>query len=108
MAELTVQEITRDGLTPSMENAASEGDSFNNNGRTFLWIKDTGTTAPTVTIEIQETVDGQGVTDPTVAVGSGEERLIGPFPTSIYNDDDDLVQVSYDDETDVEVAAIRF
>jgi hypothetical protein len=107
MAELTVQQIDRDGLEPSLASAASGGDTFDNDGRTFLWVKDTGTTAPTVTIAIQKTVDGQSVTGRTVAVESGEERLIGPFPPTEYNNSDDEVEISYDDETDVTVAAVR-
>ncbi|MFP4647286.1 MAG: hypothetical protein ACLFN4_06670 [Candidatus Acetothermia bacterium] len=111
MAELTVQEMDMSGLDPSFDGADSEGDKFRNDGKTFLYVKDTGTTAPDVTLKIQKTIDVGGVTlsitDPTVSVESGGEQLIGPFPLDWLNDADKFVNVEYDDETDVDVAAIK-
>jgi hypothetical protein len=106
MAELTVQNVTRAGLEPSYDSAASGGDEFDNDGKTFLHVVNT-TTACVVTIDIAKTVDGQAVTDPTVTVPENEDRMIGPFPPNIYNDADGHVNVSYDDESNVTVAALR-
>jgi hypothetical protein len=106
MAELTVQDITRSGLEAAYVAAAAGGDEFDNDGRTFLHVKN-GLVDCTITIDVAKTVDGQAVVDPTVTCTASEERMIGPFPPSIYNDGDGHVNVSYDDESNVTVAAIR-
>jgi hypothetical protein len=106
MTELTVQNVTRAGLEAAYDAAASGGDEFDNDGKTMLHVKN-GATACVVTIDIAKTVDGQAVTDPTVTVPESEDRFIGPFPPSIYNDADGHVNVSYDDESNVTVAALR-
>jgi len=105
MAAITVQQITIDGLEPAAEVAASElGDTMVNNGRTYLKVTDTGTTAPVVTIASQVACS-QGLThDYTVTVQSGEYRLIGPFPQDQFNLDGSVV-ITYDDHTDVTVTA---
>ena len=104
MATLTVQQISTSGLEAAAAAAAgASGDEFVNNGKTFILVTDTGTTAPTVTVASQVECS-QGVThDATIAVESGEARYIGPFPTDRYNDADGKVQVTYSSETDVTI-----
>lgn len=106
MAELTVQDISRSGLEAAYVAAGAGGDEFDNDGKTFLHVKN-GLVDVTCTFDITKTVDGQAVTDITVTCTASEERMIGPFPPSIYNDSDGHVNVSYDDESNVTVAAIR-
>ena len=107
MATLTVQTISRTGLEPSYAAAAAGGDEFANTGDEFLHIKNGDASSHTVTIETPGNVDGLAVADRAVAVGAGEERMIGPFPTSVYNDSGDLVQLTYDAVTAVTVAIVK-
>lgn len=109
MADLSVQTITRSGLGPSMSAASAGGDRAPNDGRTtFLFIKNANVSvARTVTLDIQQTLDGQPVTDPTVQVPASGERMIGPFPKTVYDDVDDMVNVSYDSEADLTIAALK-
>ena len=44
--------------------------------------------------------------DKTITIPAGERHLIGPFPTTVYNDGDAKVALAYEDHTDIEVAII--
>lgn len=106
MAEITVQQISLSGLSESAGTAATAaGDTVLNNGRTYIEVVDGATTSPTVTIASQ--VDcNQGYThDVVVAIPSGETRLIGPFPPNRFNNANGQIEVTYDDDTSVTIAA---
>lgn len=108
MATLTVNTITRDGVLYAVVAAAAAGDQFANDGRTFLAVYNAhGSASRTVSIDIQQDVDDQDPPDREVAVAAGETRLIGPFPTGIYNDANGRVQITYDNEADVYVGAFK-
>ncbi|HRF46994.1 MAG TPA: hypothetical protein PLC98_05145 [Anaerolineales bacterium] len=107
MATLTVQEVARTGLAPSYVAAAGGGDAIPNDGRTMLHIKNGGGSSITLTVVTQATVLGNAVADDAIAVPNGGERMVGPFPPSIYNDVNQLVQLTYSGVTTVTVAAIR-
>ncbi len=108
MAELTVQQVSRTGLEATYAAATPIllTDEFNNDGRTFFHVKN-GAIDCVITVAVAKTVDGMAVTPRTVTCTANEERFIGPFPTDIYNDADGHVNVTYDDVTNVTVAAIR-
>lgn len=106
MATLTVQTTDRDGAEAALAAAASGGDEFANTGQELLLVNN-GSGAPiTVTIVTQQSVDGLAVADKTVAVAAGELWVVGPFPTPIYNDGDNLVQLTYSTETDLTVGVL--
>lgn len=111
MAELTVQNADVSGLTPSFDSADSEGDSFRNDGRTFLYVKNDDSSEHDVTISVQKTIEIGGITlsisDPTVTVSDSGEKMIGPFDMDWFNDSEKMVNVDYEDVTSVEVAAIK-
>jgi hypothetical protein len=111
MAILTVQNISRAGLNPpTVAAAAAGGDSFPNDGKTFLWFQNDHAADPrTVTVVTQKTVDGKAVADDAIAVTAANDiAFIGPFPPSIYNDANGRVQVTYSDAgADIQVGAIR-
>lgn len=109
MAQLTVQDVTRSGLTPSFAAAASGGDSFTNNGSTFLYVKNGGAGAVTVTIDSQYAPlpVGTAQSNVSVSVDASGEAMIGPLPTRSFNDGDGLAQVTYSGVTSVTVAAIK-
>ena len=106
MAAITVQQISTSGLTPVVGVAAgASGDTIINNGRTYIEIEDTGTTAPTVTIAGQVTCNQGSTHNIVVAVASGGTEYIGPFNPNWYNNSDGSIEVSYSSETDVTIRA---
>ncbi len=108
MAAITVQNITlATSLTPTFAAASELGDYFANTGKIFLYIKNADTVAArTVTIASQVACN-QGTThDITVTVPTESEEMVGPFPVTRFNDADGMVQVTYDDHTDVTIRAI--
>lgn len=66
---LTVQTLTKDGVAPSYTAIDNVDDYYvpNSAGRTFLHFKNTGSIA-TITIDVQKTVEGESIVDPTVSV----------------------------------------
>ena len=108
MAELTVQSASQSGLNPTYAAAASGGDTVDNDGKTVLHVKNGDSSELTVTIASQVTSPEPGTTatDVAVAIPAGEERIIGPFQASGFNDASDELSISYDAVTSVTIAAI--
>jgi hypothetical protein len=104
MAVLTVQEISRTGLNPSYSSAAGGGDTVPNDEITFLHIKNGSGASIDVTIQTPGTVDGLAITDRQVTVPASGERMIGPFPASVYSA---TLTLSYSGVTSLTIAAIR-
>ena len=104
MAVLTVQEISRAGLNPSYSAAAAGGDEAPNDEITFLHVKNGSGGSIDVTIQTPGTIDGLAITDRTVAVPASGERMIGPFPASVYGA---TLTISYSGVTSLTIAAIR-
>lgn len=107
MAELTVQEIDISGLNPSFAAADSEGDAFINHGNTYLHVKNDDSSSHTVTLNVQKSVEFGTLSNPTVEVPAGEERIIGPFDREWFNDNDKMVHVDYDAVASVTIAVIQ-
>lgn len=107
MATLSIQIVTRDGLNPSFTAAAGGGDQFPNTGREYLEVVNNDASPTTVTVATPNTVDGQSITDRQVSVTNGQSRKIGPFPPSIYNDGNGLVQLTYSKVTSLTVGVFR-
>lgn len=104
---LTVQKVTRDGLTESFTPAIADGHLFNNTGREVIRIKNSNAASATVTVPIPALVDGQSVTSRTVNVpATNGDVLIGPFPGT-YNQDGSVVWVDYSDPTGVSVSVVE-
>lgn len=106
MATLTVQTVTRSGLSPSFTAASAGGDAFPNAGNVFHVVKNGDSSAHTVTYVTQATEDGLEIADREVAIPAGEERWTGPFPKETYNDGTGHVQVTYDGVTGLTGAAV--
>lgn len=105
MATLVEQVIDRDGLDPLPYAAASGGgDDFANTGIQFIHVKNGDSSPHTVTVVTPAEVDGLEVADREIAVPAGEERFIGPFPTSWYGL---TTQLTYDAVTAVTLALLR-
>jgi len=113
--ELTVQDVDRSGLNATYTSGDSTNDhSFENLTEDIvLHIKNAGTGACVVTVDIPITPDGQAVTDKSVTVPAAGERFFGPFPKAVYNQEDagnsidEAVLVDLDQDDNVTLAAIR-
>lgn len=104
---LTVQEVALAGITLSFEAANADGNSFANDGNVILYVKNGDASSHTVTIPTPATVGGMAVEDLTVSVPAGGEKVVGPFPTHVFNQSGGVVYVNYDAVTSVTVAAIK-
>lgn len=108
MATLTVSNINHTGLAPSFTAAAGGGDQFANDGRIFIYVKNAHTSGQTVTVNSQSNCSFGFDHDVAVSVpATNGERLIGPFPTSRFNDSSGNVQITYSGVTSLTIAAIR-
>lgn len=107
MAVLDVQKISHAGLNPSFSPADAGGDEFANGGRTFLYVKNGGASQITVTIDSVKQCSFGYDHDLTVDIPAGEERIIGSFDPSRFNNSSARVAVTYSDVTSVTVAALE-
>lgn len=107
MAELTVQEIVIAGLKETFVSAAGGGDTFKNDGRTFFHAKNGSGGDITLTFTTPGKIHGVAIADPTVVVTAGEERLVGPFDPSIFNNSSGLVAAGYSGVSSLTVSAVR-
>lgn len=107
MAVLTVQSIALAGTIPTYAAPAALANEFANDGRTFLHVKRAGGGTVVVTLTTPGTIKGVAIADPTVTVGSGSEKMIGPFDPSIFNASDGNVDFACDATTGVTLAVVR-
>lgn len=108
MATLTVDELDRLGFNLDTLVAADVGgDEFANDGQMAFVITNGDASPHTVTFVTQQTVDDEAVADKAVVVAAGDTMIIGPFPTSVYNDANSKVQATYDAVTSVTVGVFR-
>jgi hypothetical protein len=104
-AALGLQQVVRNGLTPSYGAANAAGHSLPNSGKEMIHVKTT-TNAIVVTIQTPVAVDGLAVAERTISIGTSSERMIGPFPPGTYNQADGSVYIDLDVVTGVTIAAI--
>jgi hypothetical protein len=107
MALLAAQVVSIAGLNPTYAAAAAGGDEFANNGRRMLHVQNGSGSSITVTITTPGTTAGLSIADPAVTVPNSGSRMIGPFPTGLYNAADGNVDVAYSAVTSVTVAVIE-
>lgn len=106
MALLNVQKASLTGLAPSFSAASVGGDTFVNDGKTVLHVKNGGASEITVMVNSQQPCNYGFDHDLQVAVPASGERIIGPFRQDRFNDANGQVVVTYSDTTSVTVAAI--
>lgn len=86
---LAVQEAVLTGLTPTFSAATADGHAISNpDEKVAIYVKNASASPITVTIATPATVSGLAITDLTVSVPAAGERLIGPFPKGLFNQDD--------------------
>lgn len=94
-------------VDPTFQAAAPGGDSFANDGATELLISNTGPTARTVTAIAVRKCSHGFLDHWEIEVDAGELMRFGPFRSDRFNSSTGVVSVTYDDATDLTVAAQR-
>ena len=111
MAALTVENtgLGSSSLTPTFVAAAGGGDTFVNDGRSMIYVKNGDASPITVTITTPISLRGGiAVDDPETTVPATDEEIIGPFAPTLFNASDGSgVAVGYSAVTSVTVAVIR-
>jgi hypothetical protein len=105
MADIAVQTLgTGPGADMTTQAAAGGGDSFTNDGKTYLRVKNGGGGSINVTVASPASCS-HGSTHPVVvAVGAGLDRVLGPFDPNRFGNP---VSVSYSGVVTVTVAAFK-
>lgn len=112
--ELTLQTTIRTGLEPAYVAATADGEGFDNTSqRAFIHVVNAGGGGVVVSFDTPGTVDGLAIPPLDVTVPAGEERIIGPFPRNVYNQDDsagdtgldEAVFIDTDTQTGITIAA---
>ena len=101
------QSIVRAGLEAAYDACNADGNYFTNTGNEFIHIVNAAVADQTITIATPATVDGLAVADRAVAIPASEERMIGPFPASVYNDANSKVQMTFDAVVTLTIAVIK-
>jgi hypothetical protein len=100
-----VTEVTRAGIVPATE-VAGDATNFhyiNNDGVTWLELRNAGASSRTFTSVVNVTVDGQTVTNPTVTLAASAIKKVGPFPITVYG-----TTFNFNvDHTDIKITAYR-
>jgi hypothetical protein len=108
MALLNPQTISLSGTTITFANASGSGDQFPNTGRELLLVRNSGTSAITVTVTAQGRYRGVPFSNVTFSVpASGGEVIAGPFPPEVFNDTSGRTSVGYSAVTSVTVAVLQ-
>ena len=104
----TVQTISRAGVTPTFVAATAEGTSFLNDDGIVIEVKASGAEV-VVTIPTPGTVDASlAIADLTVTVpATTGDKIIGPFPASVYNQTTGYVFVNFSITTGVTIAVYK-
>ena len=107
MAELTVQKIVNSGITPTFAACDAAGDTFVNNGSTFIYVKNGDTADHTVTVVGEGKCSFGYLHDLAVVVPTGSEKMIGPFLPARFNTAQGKVVLSYDAVTSMTIAVLK-
>jgi len=106
MAALTVNQVTTAGInTPALVAAGAGGDTFVNNGRTAILVKNTNVATRRVVVDAKRACEyGVDHDTSTVVPATTGDMQIGPFPADRYGN---VCDVSYPDGvTGVTIAVI--
>lgn len=105
---LAAQQVSRSGLTPAFSAGNADGHYVPNDGKMMLEVKNASASPITVTIQTPGTVDGNAIADLVVTVPANTgDKMIGPFPPSIYNQADGSIYADLSAVTSVTLAALR-
>lgn len=108
---VTASVVSRAGLdlTTGGQAVNTTADIFANPSGNALAIINNGNAGNcvvTINFPASATVDGQSPTNKTVTVVNGHYEVIGPFPTSVYNDASGNVNLTYSVTSSVKIMVI--
>jgi len=110
MAALSVDTMGLDasGTSITWNSASGSGDSFTNNGRIVVVAMNGATSACTVTVAATQKVTDASLSVPdlTVAVAASTTIAIGPLPKVTFNDASGDVDLTYANESTLQIALI--
>ena len=112
MAALTIQTINGTAAAITTTSASSGGDTWANTGSEFLYIKNGGGEAVTVTItaqitSVESTTYGTLTkSDVTTSVAAGTSVVLGGFSTASFNDTNGEANITYSGVTSVTVGVL--
>lgn len=111
-AVFTPQALSVNGIAPTYNAASVAGDSFANDGKTFVHLKNGSGASVTATFDaisgFNDNAFGDvALADTVVTVPAGGERIVGIFPPSRFNDVNGRVAVTYSAVTSLSIAVIR-
>lgn len=107
MAILNVQEFQTVGINPTFGAAAAGGDSYLNNGTTYLFVKNQSASSINVTADAVRQCDFGFDHDLVTAVPAGQTVKIGPLAYNRFNDNNNRVSISYSAVASITVAVVR-
>jgi hypothetical protein len=83
---IVVNTISRAGAAPVAEAAGdnTNGNSFPNNGATWIEATNGGGSAATLTVAYANKVDGQTVPAKSFPLAASAKTRIGPFPAALF------------------------
>lgn len=84
MATIPVNASDVQGANLTYYSIVAGGDTFLNDGKTVLLVKNTGSSC-TVTVTPQKQINGLTITPVSKAVTTANDVVIGPFDPSIFN-----------------------
>lgn len=110
-ADFSTQAVERTtGLTPAYTAAQAAGsgsNSFLNDGRTFIHIKNGGASPITATFQTPGSVNGLAISDLVITIANAAEKVVGPFEPGIFNQSDGKVYVDWSGVTTVTAGVFR-
>lgn len=108
MALLNVQQVDLTGVKPTFNTCNAAGDTFYNNGQTYIHIKNGDTSSKTVTVLSPGKCNQGFQHDLSITIPANEERVVGFFiPTGRFNTDE-KVSLTYSAVTSLTIAILRF
>lgn len=106
--EITVQDVSLAGVTPTFAAAFVDGNMFKNDGNVIIEVKNTGGASVNVTIQTPAKVGGIDLAEVIVAVpATTGHKVIGPFDPSIFNQAGGVTYVDTSAQTGVTIAVLR-
>lgn len=106
MTLLAVQKMALTGVAPTFS-AVSASDTFPNDGKTYIEVKNTSATPDTCTVVAQSTCN-QGVLHDSITsvpITTGD-KVIGPFEMSRFNNASGQCTVTHSTTANVTIAVV--
>ena len=90
----TPLDISKVATEPTYTQMITGGVEFANNGRVGVLFRSAeATQTATIVISAQATYRGYALVDPTFTLAPGRSKIMGPFPTDVFNDSSGNVTV---------------